>query len=45
VRAARITGQGRSPFPRESPSATRVELAQMSRLWSPLGIVQEKGPA
>ena len=45
VRAARITGQGRSPHPLESPNGTRVELAQMSRLWSRLGIVQEKGPA
>ena len=45
VRAAHIKGQGRSPFPLESPSGTRVELAQMSRLWNRLGIVREKGPA
>ena len=43
VRAAHITGQG-SPFPLERPNGTRVELAQMSRLWNRLGIVQEKGP-
>ena len=41
VRAARITGQGRSPFPLESPSGTRVELAQMSRQCNRLGIVQK----
>ena len=45
VRAAHITGQGRSPFPLESANGTRVELAQMSRLWNRLGIVQEKGSA
>ena len=45
VRAAHITGQGRSPYPLESPSGVSVELAQMSRLWSRLGIVQEEGPA
>ena len=44
VRAAHITGQGRSPYPLESPSGVRVELAQMSRLWSRLRIIQEKGP-
>ena len=45
VRAAHITGQGRSPYPLESPSGGSVELVQMSRLWSRLGIVQEEGPA
>ena len=45
VRSAHITGQGRSPYPLESPSGVRVDLAQMSRLWSRLGIVQEKRPA
>ena len=45
VRAARITGRGRSPSPLESPNGTRIELPQMSRLWNRLGIVQEKGPA
>jgi len=45
VRAAHITSQGRSPYPLESPSGVRVELAQMSRLWNRLGIVQEKGLA
>jgi hypothetical protein len=44
VRAAHIAGQGRSPYPLESPSGVRVELAQMSRLWSRLRIIQEKGP-
>ena len=44
VRAAHITGQG-SPFPLERPNGTRVELAQMSRLWNRLGIVQEQRPA
>jgi hypothetical protein len=29
----------------ESPGGFRVELAQMSRLWNRLGIVQEKRPA
>jgi len=45
VRAARITVQGRSPYPLESPSGDRVGLAQMSRLWSRLGIAQEKRSA
>ena len=45
VRAAHITDRGRSPYPLESPGGARVELAQMSRLWNRLGIVQEKRPA
>jgi len=44
VRAANITDRGRSPYPLESPCGVRVELAQMSRLWIRLGIVQEKRP-
>jgi hypothetical protein len=44
VRAAHVTDPGRSPHPLESPSGVRVELAQMSRLWSRLGIVQERRP-
>ena len=42
VRAAHISDRGRSPYPLESPRGARVELAQMSRLWNRLGIVQEK---
>jgi hypothetical protein len=42
VRAAHITDRGRSPYPLESPGGVRVEIAQMSRLWNRLGIVQEK---
>ena len=42
VRAAHISGQGRSPYPLESPNGTRIELAQMSRLWNRLGVVQGK---
>src|SRR5262245_43832834 len=45
MRAANITGQGRSPYPLESPTGVKVELAQMARLWSRLGIGQAKGPA
>ena len=45
VRAAHVKDRGRSPYPLESPTGIRVELAQMSRLWSRLGIVQEKRPA
>jgi len=45
TRAAHITDRGRSPYPLESPTGVRVELAQMSRLWNRLGIVQEKRPA
>jgi hypothetical protein len=45
VRAAHITDRGRSPYPLESCGGARVELAQMSRLWNRLGIVQEKRPA
>jgi hypothetical protein len=45
VRAAYITDQGRSPYPLESPTGVKVGLAQMSRLWDRLGIVQEKRPA
>jgi len=37
--------KGARRFPLESASGTRVELAQMSRLYSRLRIVQEKGPA
>ena len=45
VRAAHIADQGRSPYPLESPTGVRVELAQMSRLWERLRIVREKRPA
>ena len=45
VRAAHITDRGRSPYPLESASGVRIELAQMSRLWNRLGIVQEQRPA
>jgi hypothetical protein len=45
VRAAHITDRGRSPYPLENPSGVRVELAQMSRLWNCLGVIQEKRPA
>jgi hypothetical protein len=45
VRAVHLTGQGRTPYPLESPCGVRVELAQMSRLWNRLGIVQGKRPA
>ena len=45
VRAAQITDRGRSPYPLESATGVRIELAQMSRLWNRLGIVQEKRPA
>ena len=38
VRAAHITDRGRSPYPLESPTGVRVELAQMSRLWNRLGL-------
>jgi len=43
VRAAHIADRGRSPL--QSPTGVRVERAQMSRLWSRLGIVEEKRPA
>jgi hypothetical protein len=45
VRAAHIKNRGRSPYSLESPTGVRVELAQMSRLWDRLGIVQERRPA
>ena len=45
VRAAHIADRGRSPSPLQSPTGVRVERAQMSRLWSRLGIVEEKRPA
>ena len=42
VRAAHITGQGRSPYPLESANGTRVELAQMSRPWSAWGLFRRR---
>ena len=45
VRAAHIIDRGRSPYPLESPGGARVALAQMSRLWNRLGIVQGERPA
>jgi len=44
VRAAHLTEKGRAPYPLESPGGVRVELAQISRLWHRLGILQAKPP-
>ena len=45
VRAAHISDRGRLPHPLARPTGVRVELAQMSRLWTHLGIAREKRPA